>query len=85
MGSVYIYPGMKIERTPEDLAEIEALEKMSDEDIDLSDIPELTEEDFKRMWRANPRTPEEWEQYFRYNPKADPELKRKFEANRTVG
>lgn len=85
MGSIYIYPAMKIEHTPEELEEIEALKNMPDEDIDLSDIPELTEEDFKRMWRANPRTPEEWEQYFRYNPKADPKLKRKFEASRTVG
>ena len=79
----YIYPGMSL--TDEQKKRLDALDNIPDEDIDLSDIPELTEEDFKRMWRANPRTPEEWEQYFRYNPKADPELKRKFEANRTVG
>ncbi len=80
---MYVYPGMGL--TDEQKKRLDALDEIPDEDIDLSDIPELTEEDFKRMWRANPRTPEEWEQYFRYNPKADPELKRKFEANRTVG
>ena len=55
MGSILIYPGMKIERTPEQIAEIEALRNMKDEDIDLSDIPELTEEDWKRMRR--PKNP----------------------------
>lgn len=85
MGSIFIYPGMKIERTPEEIAEIEALDKLADEDIDLSDIPEITDEEWKRMWRANPRTPEEWEQYYRYNPRANPELKRKLESKKSVG
>lgn len=31
----------------------ERLEKMSDDDIDFSDIPELTEDDFKRMKPAS--------------------------------
>ena len=43
MGSLIISKGMKIIRTPEQLAEIEALKNMRDEDIDFSDIPELTE------------------------------------------
>ena len=77
---MYVYPRMKL--TPEEIAEIEALDKLADEDIDLSDIPELTEEDFKRMWRANPRTPEEWEQYYRNCPphrqKRYAELRQKF-------
>ena len=85
MGSIFIYPGMKIERTPEEIAEIEALDKLADEDIDLSDIPEITDKEWKRMWRANPRTPEEWEQYYRYNPRVNPELKRKFESKKSVG
>lgn len=85
MGSIFIYPGMKIERTPEEIAEIEALDKLADEDIDLSDIPEITDEEWKRMWRANPRTPEEWEQYYRYNPRVNPELKRKLESKKSVG
>ena len=78
-----IYPGMKL--TEEQKKRLDELDNLADEDIDLSDIPELTDEDFKRMWRANPRTQEEWEQYFRYNPEADPELKRKFEATKSVG
>ena len=80
----YIYPGMKIERTPEELAEIEALGNLPDEEIDYSDIPPTTEEEFKRMWRANPRTDEEWEQYYRWNPKVNPELRRKLEAKKSA-
>ena len=82
MGSIFIYPGMKIERTPEDLAEIEALRNMKDEDIDLSDIPEITDEEWKRFYRENPSTPEEWEQFYRWNPKVNPELRRKLEAKK---
>ena len=32
--------------TPEQIAEIEALSKMSDDEIDLSDIPEITHEEW---------------------------------------
>ena len=49
MGSIKIFKGMKIARTPEQLAEIEALSKMTDADIDLSDIPEVTEEEAKKF------------------------------------
>ena len=38
--------------TEEQLAEIEALAKMSYDEIDLSDIPEITKEEFARM-KAN--------------------------------
>lgn len=40
--------------TPEELEEIEALKNMKDEDIDYSDIPELTEEQLKQFKRVNP-------------------------------
>ena len=51
MGSIFIYPGMKIERTPEMLAEIEALENLPDDEIDYSDIPKTTDEEFRQMRR----------------------------------
>ena len=38
--------------TPEQIAEIEALSKMNDDDIDYSDIPPLTDEELARM-KAN--------------------------------
>lgn len=50
MGKIFIYPGMKL--TPEEIAELEALDNIPDEEIDLSDIPELTDEEIKRMVRA---------------------------------
>jgi len=34
--------------TPEQIAEIEALSKMSDDEIDFSDIPKITHEEFVR-------------------------------------
>lgn len=55
MGSIIIRPGMKIERTPEQIAEIEALSKMTDEDIDYSDIPKMTKEELKRFKPARLR------------------------------
>ncbi|MBQ3433792.1 MAG: hypothetical protein IJQ01_01410 [Selenomonadaceae bacterium] len=41
--------------TEEQKAEIEALKQMSDDDIDYSDIPELTDEQLKQFKRVNPR------------------------------
>ena len=38
--------------TPEQIAEIEALSKMSYDEIDFSDIPPTTKEEFERM-KAN--------------------------------
>ena len=40
--------------TAEQKAELEALKNLRDEDIDLSDIPELTEEQLKKFRRVNP-------------------------------
>ena len=41
--------------TEEEKAELKALKEMRDEDIDLSDIPELTEEEMRQFKRVNPR------------------------------
>lgn len=46
MNSLVIKQGIKIIRTPEQIAELEALKKMTDDEIDLSDIPEITHEEF---------------------------------------
>ena len=35
--------------TPEQIAELDALAKMTDEEIDLSDIPEITDEEWKNF------------------------------------
>ena len=40
--------------TEEQKAELEALRNMRDEDIDFSDIPELTDEQLKQFKRVNP-------------------------------
>ena len=40
--------------TQEELEEIEALKNMNDEDIDLSDIPEITPEEAREFKRVNP-------------------------------
>lgn len=50
MGKIFIYPGMKL--TPEEIAELETLDNIPDEEIDYSDIPKTTEEEFRRMVRA---------------------------------
>ena len=55
MGSIRIYKGMKIVRTPEQIAELEALAKMTDDDIDCSDIPALTKEELARFKPARLR------------------------------
>ena len=68
MNSIVIKQGVKIVRTPEQIAELDALSKMTDDDIDFSDIPPTTEEEFKRMFKANPRTPEQWEQFYKFCP-----------------
>ena len=41
--------------TTEQIAEIEALSKMSDEDIDYSDIPKMTKEELKKFRPARLR------------------------------
>ena len=40
--------------TPEQIAELDALSKMSDDEIDFSDIPPTTKEEFEKM-KANRR------------------------------
>ena len=41
--------------TPEQIAELEYLHNMKDEDIDYSDIPEITHEEFVRMIKNSRR------------------------------
>ena len=41
--------------TEEELEEIEALKNLKDEDIDFSDIPEITPEQAKQFKRVNPK------------------------------
>ncbi len=55
MNNFVIKQGIKITRTPEQLAEIERWKKMTDEDIDYSDIPPLTDEELARMKPARLR------------------------------
>ena len=40
--------------TEEQIKMLDALEQLDDSEIDLSDIPEITEEQFKRFRRVNP-------------------------------
>lgn len=67
MGSLVLKRGMK--PTEEQIKRIIENAPKSDDEIDCSDIPEITEEEFKRFYRVNPRTPEEWEQFYKYCPK----------------
>lgn len=55
MNSFVIKGGVKIIRTPEQIAELEALAKMSDDDIDYSDIPPISEEELKKFKPARLR------------------------------
>ena len=55
MSNFVIKQGIKITRTPEQLAEIERWKKMTDDDIDYSDIPPLTDEELARMKPARLR------------------------------
>ena len=55
MSNFIIKQGIKIERTPEQLAEFEIWKKMTDEDIDYSDIPKMTKEELKRFKPARLR------------------------------
>ena len=68
MGSIRIYKGMP-PLTEEEIAELERNKPKSDDEIDYSDIPPTTDEEFKRFFKINPRTPEQWEQYYKYCPK----------------
>jgi len=55
MNSLVIKQGVKIIRTPEQMAEIEALSKMSYDEIDYSDIPKMTKEELKKFKPARLR------------------------------
>ena len=55
MNNFVIKQGIKITRTPEQLEEIERWKKMTDDDIDYSDIPALTDEELKRFKPARLR------------------------------
>ena len=50
MGSIRIYEGMP-PLTEEELAEIYANAPKSDDEIDLSDIPEITEEEWRTKFK----------------------------------
>ena len=67
MGSLILKRGMK--PSEEQIRRIIENAPKSDDEIDYSDIPATTDEEFKRFFRANPRTPEEWEQFYKYCPK----------------
>ncbi|MBQ6975813.1 MAG: hypothetical protein IJS81_01305 [Selenomonadaceae bacterium] len=53
MGSIRIYKGMPF--TKEDFECLAELEKMTDEDIDYSDIPKMTKEELSRFKPARLR------------------------------
>ena len=55
MGSLILKRGMKIEFTPEQLEEIKHWEQMTDDDIDYSDIPALTDEELAKFKPARLR------------------------------
>ncbi|MBR4383517.1 MAG: hypothetical protein IKP64_08160 [Selenomonadaceae bacterium] len=55
MGSLILKRGMKIEFTPEQLEEIKRWEQMTDDDIDYSDIPALTDEELAKFKPARLR------------------------------
>ncbi len=51
--------------TAEEIVELDALD---DREIDLTDIPEITDEEWKKFYKVNPSNFEEWEQYYKCNP-----------------
>ena len=55
MNRIVVKQGVTIIRTPEQIAELEALAKMTDDEIDYSDIPPLTDEELKRFKPARLR------------------------------
>ena len=55
MDNFIIKRGIKIYRKPEQMAELAELSKMTDDDIDYSDIPPLTDEELKKFKPARLR------------------------------
>ena len=77
--SNFIINGVKV--SEEQYNRIMNVPEIPDGEIDFSDIPEITPEEFKRFFRANPRTPEQWEQFHKYCPlKHQARLKKMREA-----
>ena len=62
MGSLFFIKGQIPPLTPEQKEEIARWEKMTNEDIDYSDIPPLTDEELARMKPARLRC-EIWKRY----------------------
>lgn len=62
MGSLFLVKGQIPPLTPEQEAEIARWEKMTDEDIDYSDIPPLTDEELAKMKPARLRG-DIWKRY----------------------
>lgn len=62
MGSLFFVKGQIPPLTPEQKEELAKLAEMSDEDIDYSDIPPLTDEELARMKPARLRG-EIWKRY----------------------
>lgn len=62
MGSFFIIKGQKPELTPEQKERLAKLAEMSDDDIDYSDIPPLTDEELARMKPARLRK-DFWRRY----------------------
>lgn len=62
MGKFVLFKGQVQPLTPEQKAELAALENIRDEDIDYSDIPPLTDEELARMKPARLRG-EIWKRY----------------------
>ena len=55
MNNFIIKNGVKIIRTPEQIAELNALAKMTDDEIDFSDIPPISKEELKKFKPARLR------------------------------
>ena len=51
MGSLILFRGQVTQLTPEQKAELAALDNIRDEDIDLSDIPDLREDQIGKYKR----------------------------------
>ena len=62
MGSFFLIKGQKPELKPEQKERLAKLAEMSDEDIDYSDIPPLTDEELARMKPARLRG-DIWKKY----------------------
>ena len=60
MGSLIISKNNLPPLIDEQIKRLDSLKNLSDDEIDYSDIPKITDEEWKRFYKVNPRTPEEW-------------------------